>query len=170
MLRPSRSPGALIESPVILAALALWALNDHFFKRSFGGWWTGKLSDVCCLIVIPVILSAGAELLLRRERYARAHRLLAAAAAAAALIMISINVWQPAADAYEWGLGALQWPFRALAALATGDAIPGHAHVKLWMDASDSWTAPAALVPVWLNRRRLNEDDDKVPANDTARP
>lgn len=38
-----------------LAAVAVLAVNDHLLKARFGGWWTGKLSDVAGLAVVAVI-------------------------------------------------------------------------------------------------------------------
>lgn len=155
--------GALLVHPVILGALALWAVNDHWLK-TFGGWLPGKLSDVACLIVIPVLVGGAIELATGR----RGSRWLFGAAALAALIMALINTWAPAAWAYEQGLGLMQWPFHGLAALVRGDGWPGHRSVVLTMDASDLVTLPGSLVPVWLERRRSQLDGDETLASVVA--
>ncbi len=148
-MRRSTEAGALLVHPLVLGALALWALNDHWFK-SVGGWLPGKLSDVACLIVIPVLVGGGVELAFGR----RGGRWLFGAAALAALIMALINTWAPAAWAYEQGLGLMQWPFRGLASVIRGEGWPAHRPVVLTMDPTDLITLPAVLVPVWLERRR----------------
>ena len=42
--------------PITLAALATWIVNDHYLKGAHGGVVTGKLSDVACLIVVPLMM------------------------------------------------------------------------------------------------------------------
>lgn len=155
MFRTPHSRGALIEHPLVLSALVLWALNDHVLKARFANWWTGKLSDVCCVIVIPVLVGAACELVLRRNWQSRAHWMLVASALGVALVMVLINTWPPAGRAYSYGLAGMGWPFRALIAALSGAENPSFAPVRLWMDATDAPTALFALVPVWLSRARL---------------
>ena len=143
------SAGAALTHPLIVLALALWIVNDHLGKAMFPGLLTGKLSDVTSLMVFPLLPVAAWEIRSGGTPTARAFpRGVAAWALAAALVMVTINCVGAAATAYEVGLGAAQWPFRAAWALLRGAAVPGLAPVALTMDPSDAWTIPAALVPI----------------------
>ncbi len=145
--------GGLIEHPVILIALAVWALNDHLWKAAYPGWLTGKLSDVACLIVIPAMVATGIELFTGNSKYA--YRGVVAGAIIAAAVMVLINTVPFAATVYEWGMGVLRWPMDAAWALLQGEPTSGLRPVQLWMDPTDSFTAPAVLVPIWAQRRRM---------------
>ena len=142
-------PGRLLLHPVALIALATWAVNDHLFKV----WWpghpvTGKLSDVASLIVFPLLVGAAFEWAAHiSRRRVRSMPVVVGAALATACVMAAINTWPPAARVYEVGLGALQWPW---AALASGSSEVPLRPVRLWMDATDLFTLPAAAVPTWL--------------------
>ncbi len=41
---------------LFLIGLFLLILNDHFFKAAYGNWFTGKLSDVAGLLILPMFL------------------------------------------------------------------------------------------------------------------
>lgn len=138
--------------PLVLASLGLWALNDHVFKPWFANAWTGKLSDVACLVVVPVLLPAAWEWCTGRTD----RRALMGCAVGAALVMAAINVWEPAARVYEVGLGVVQWPFRALFALGTGGGLAPLREVALTRDPTDLLTLPAAAVPLLLERAALS--------------
>jgi hypothetical protein len=128
-------------------ALALWAINDHYLKAAWGNSFTGKLSDVTSLMVAPSVLAYASAAL----RVGRAHVawLLSFWCLSLALVMIAIKLWEPAADAYRFGLAVLQWPLRCLLSWRLVRLAP----VALAMDASDILTLPAALVPLWLFAR-----------------
>jgi len=137
----------LLLHPVVLASLALWALNDHVLKDALHDGFSGKLSDVTSLVVAPVLgAAATAQLGLAR---ARPTRLIVIWSLVMAFVMASINTWEPAATTYRVGLAAMQWPFRCLATLSLRPL----GQVALTVDPSDLWTLPAALVPVWLALR-----------------
>ncbi|MEM9070406.1 MAG: hypothetical protein AAGE52_18015 [Myxococcota bacterium] len=148
-------PGELIAHPVTMAALALWAVNDHLLKP-LGGELVGKLSDVACLVVVPLIVPAAVELWQSRggRPWTPASRTLWASAAFAAATMIAINTHPGAAWLYERGMGIAQWPLRWAAAILRGEGGVALLPVDLTEDPTDAWTAPAALVPLWLGRRR----------------
>lgn len=155
-MRASHDAGELLTHPAILAALGTWALNDHLLKVRWPGWLSGKLSDVACLIVIPILVGGGVELWRElRGRPARATGWLRAAALVSAVVMVAINTWTPAAAAYERGFAFLQWPLRAIGSLLAGSTETDLRPVILTMDPTDLLTVPAAAVPVWLDRRRL---------------
>jgi hypothetical protein len=42
---------------VTVGAVAVLVLNDHVFKAVVPGWWTGKLSDLAGLVVVPALLA-----------------------------------------------------------------------------------------------------------------
>lgn len=55
-------PPAHLLAPVadwrFLVALALLVVNDQVLKSAYGNWFTGKLSDVAGLVVLPVLAAA----------------------------------------------------------------------------------------------------------------
>jgi hypothetical protein len=154
--------------PLVLLALALLVLNDHVFKAAAAGsrWSTvtGKLSDVCGVFFLPVLLVAGLELAAAlRDRLRRtgpvSDRVLGARptffVALFVAVFFALMKTVPAVGAlYAHALGALQWPVLALAAAASGEAVPGLRPVRHVLDASDVVAVPFAFVVVWLQRQR----------------
>lgn len=47
----------LIFNPVFLICLLILFLNDHFFKFYYTSWFTGKLSDIVGIILLPMLLT-----------------------------------------------------------------------------------------------------------------
>lgn len=47
----------LIFNYVFLGCLAILFLNDHFFKYHYTSWFTGKLSDIVGIILLPMLLT-----------------------------------------------------------------------------------------------------------------
>jgi hypothetical protein len=139
----------LLLHPILIGGLALWLMNDHMGKHAFPTWWSGKLSDAAGLAVFPVVLAAALEPLWRRSRAA----LLWTAACATGSVLLLINTWDVAAESYRWGLGALQWPFRLLAAAAFQLSAPTLLPVQLTMDPTDAVTLPFAAVGPYLHHR-----------------
>lgn len=137
---------ALVTAPAILA-IALLVLNDHVLKARFGTWWTGKLSDVAGLAVFPLLTCAALELAGGRPV---GRRGVVIAAALTGVGFAAIKLWGPAGELYRVGLAAAQWPFRALAALAHGDALPAVGRVQLTADPTDLLALPALAVSIWL--------------------
>jgi|JI9StandDraft_2_1071091.scaffolds.fasta_scaffold06739_2 hypothetical protein len=41
------------RSPIAIAIVALWILNDLVLKQAFGNFWTGKISDITGLVAFP---------------------------------------------------------------------------------------------------------------------
>ena len=54
-MRPANRSAYLLNI-VFLTGLLLLALNDHLFKDLYGNWWTGKLSDVAGVLILPLFL------------------------------------------------------------------------------------------------------------------
>ncbi len=162
-LHPTHVPGRVLLHPVSVTALAVWLVNDHVFKALWPGHLiVGKLSDVASLIAFPLLALAAYEWLgfLLRRRW-DGWPVLVVGCAATAFVMGTINVFPAAADFYETGLGAAQWPFQAVAAVANGHGLPNLRPVQLWMDATDLLTLPCVAVPLylgWRARRALGGD------------
>jgi hypothetical protein len=145
--------------PVSLAAIALLIVNDHVLKAAWPGALTGKLSDLAGLAFFPLLLAAVA----REARPAlRLRPTVAVCALLTALVFAAIKVLPLAGDAYRVGLGALQWPFRALGSLLAGHGVPGLAKVSLTPDVTDLLTLPAVLIAVWLAARCSSGWTEKV--------
>ncbi|MGG5208320.1 hypothetical protein ACQWU4_05180 [Chryseobacterium sp. MIQD13] len=47
----------LILNYIFIGCLVILFLNDHFFKFYYTGWFTGKLSDVVGIILLPMLLT-----------------------------------------------------------------------------------------------------------------
>jgi branched-subunit amino acid permease len=47
----------LILNPAFLICLVVLFLNDHFFKFYYTSWFTGKLSDIAGIILLPMLLT-----------------------------------------------------------------------------------------------------------------
>ena len=147
--RPAAPRDALLH-PVVLAALSLWFLNDHFFKDAWPGLVTSKLSDATGLIVCPLLTLGMYERCYPAAPERARRRVLLVSVLAFALLMLAIKTSDWGAFAYRWGLAALQWPLKAALVVMHEPRIPALRPVMLTMDASDLWTLPSLLVPLWL--------------------
>ncbi len=138
---------AALLHPIVLTAIALLVINDHVLKGAAPGVLTGKLSDVAGMVFFPIFLAALLELFGARHR-----RLVLGCAIATGIVFAATKTIPPAAEAYRIGLGAIQWPFRALLSIVRGDGVPALARVAMTMDPTDLIALPALSVPVWLVR------------------
>ena len=82
------------------------------------------------------------------------------ASLATALVFGAIQLWEPASDAYRYGLAAMQWPFFAVQSWASGEAWPALVPVHLVPDPSDLIALPAALVALGIHRLRERKMND----------
>jgi hypothetical protein len=116
---------------------------------------TGKLSDVAGLIVAPLALQAGWEVVawVSSRWSGPSNRVLALAIVLVGAGFVAIQVPGPAVDAYRVGLGVLQWPFAALAAIVTGSGLPSISPVAATPDLADLLALPA-LGLAWLVGRQ----------------
>jgi len=148
-------PVEALNHPVTLLALAVWLLNDHVLKSLVPSALTGKLSDVACLMVVPLLAPSILELCDRKGQTTPQRRFsfFLLSIAATALVMATINVLDSAATLYRHGLGVAQWPLRCAVSLLSGSGVPSVGTVQLTMDPTDLWTLPATLVPLWLSTR-----------------
>jgi len=154
----SQAPGAALVHPVTLTALFTLALNDHVLKRVCPGWWTGKLSDFAGVVVLPVFTHAMLELAAARIwkkpfDVATGDRWLTACVAASWLAFALPEVWYPAELWFRYGLGAAQWPFRALAAVLSDQALPKVRPVHATADVTDLLALPMGLLAFAVGRR-----------------
>lgn len=144
--RPAPSLDSLLH-PLPLSALALMIVNDHVLKPNHPGWWSGKLSDIAVMALLPFLLLALWDVM--RLQVARLRppdvRMAVVAVIVSMIIFTIIEVVPLGADVYRWGLGGAQWPFRALSAAIASQPIPDLAPVQLTSDPSDLLTLPAAL-------------------------
>jgi hypothetical protein len=155
--RPAARPGDGLLHPVILVALALLILNDQLLKAAWPGVVTGKLSDLAGLIVAPLALQAAWEVgqWITGRWHGPTRLALAVAIIAVGVVFAAVQVWDPASNAYEWVLGAAQWPFRALAASVTGGPMPGVDPAVATADAEDLLALPALAITWWVGGRRI---------------
>jgi hypothetical protein len=140
-------PGAFLLHPLVLAAIAVFIVNDHVLKPAYHGWLTGKLSDVAGLIFFPVLAAAIAEVVIPTARRHLAVALALAVALTGLTFLVMLLV--PAgADAYRWFFGFAQWPFQIVTAVLTGAPVPAVTSVFFAADRTDLITLPALLVPL----------------------
>jgi len=147
-VKPARTAG-------VLAVVVLFA-NDHVLKHAFPGFITGKLSDVAGMIFFPVLLTVLLWALVPASRRTDAahDRLLALACVATAVVFTLTKSTALGNEAYRVGWGALQWPYRALVALAHHRTLPRLIRVVLVRDPSDVLAVPFVLVAYAAARRR----------------
>lgn len=150
--RGGRMPGDWLLSPWVLGAVALLALNDHVLKRSYGNWWTGKLSDAAGMVFFPWFLVCLWELLrwaMRRPWHA-SPSVVHASVAITLLGFSLVNLSHATADLF---VSTVQAVWDLLAALGAGALCPGP--VRHTVDPSDLLATPLLLVPWRLGLRRL---------------
>ncbi len=68
----------------------LLLLNDHVLKAAYGNVWTGKISDVCWLIVAPVVLAALLHAIGLKSRLARGSAMVTVAT-----FFTALQLWPP---------------------------------------------------------------------------
>lgn len=147
-------PGDGFLHPVPLVALVALIVNDHWAKAAWPGFVTGKLSDVAGMVFFPLFLQGLVEVILSLtgRPWGPSRRVLVGCVAATILVFAAVKLG-PLEGVYEWGLGLLQWPFRAAGALVGGRAVPGLVRVDVVADWTDCVALPFALVPLLLRRQ-----------------
>lgn len=142
--------------PVVLASIAVLAVNDHVLKQAFPGLVTGKLSDLAGLAFFPILLVAIGELVWAvTDRWrGPTERALVMAAAAVAAGFVAVKTTAAGALLFGWSLGVAQWPVAALGAVLAGSlpSAPAPAHVVV--DPTDLVALPAVLVGLAVGTRR----------------
>ena len=150
-------PGDGLLHPVALVALVALVVNDQLLKAAWPGPVTGILSDIAGLVVAPLALQAIWEVATwTAGRWTGpSRRVLATAIIAVGVGFALLQLWPPATEAYRIGLGALQWPFAALAAALAGSAPPAARPVVAVGDIEDVLALPALLVSWWAGAARV---------------
>ena len=112
------------------------------------------------LVFFPLFLQGAWELLLTllRRPWRPSLRVLLLAALATGLVFALIQLWPPASEAYRHGLALLQWPFRALWALARAAPLPAVSTVYLHADPSDCLALPALGLAIWAGLKRARRN------------
>ena len=146
----SISPGNGLLDPVAVVALTGLLLNDHVLKAASAGTsWTivtGKLSDFCGVLFLPVLIVAAVEIVAgwRRRFAGPSVRVAVVIAAAVAIFFALMKTIDVVGDVYAFSLGLLQWPPRATAALLSSQALPSVSSVRHVVDPTDTIAVPAA--------------------------
>lgn len=169
------APGAVLLRWPTLAALALLACNDHWWKAAYGSVVTGKLSGVAALVLCPLIAVGAAEVVLGRQLQHRSAVRLAAwtgVGAALAIALTETTAW--GLSGYELLLGALRWPLDAVASLLAGHGLPTVRRAVQHQDLTDLLTLPAAALPAWWlatrhSRVRISHRSGKTGLNSVDR-
>ncbi len=146
--------------PVALLAIAVLLFNDHVGKYAWPGVVTGKVSDFAGLVFFPLFLVSGVELACATARRGAPprNRTLAVCVVLTAVVFTLVQLDTPMTALYRVGLGALQWPARAVAALIGGRALPALAPVAVWPDPTDLLALPALAIAWWLGSARSGGD------------
>jgi hypothetical protein len=141
---------------VPLGALAVLVLNDHWWKRAWPSFVTGKLSDVAGLIFFPLLLQSLWELARAGvgARWGPSRRALLVAVTATVLVFALAKTWPPANAAVRLADAALRWPPRLAWALAHHAPAPPLGSSTLACDPGDLLALPAALLALRVGLRR----------------
>jgi hypothetical protein len=153
-----RPAGAALLHPLAVCCSLVLVANDHVLKQAYPGFVTGKLSDFSGVLLMPLFLHAAFEILHTSLRGqlppARlSNHALASAALLTAVAFALPELGGPCAAAYQSGLGALQWPFRALFALLEEQGLPPLQTVQATADLTDLAALPMALLAYFVGRR-----------------
>ncbi len=143
--------GEAFLHPGCLLALALWWLNDDVLKWRFHNWITGKLSDICCMVVFPVLLLSliqwGHALRGVEWRPGRGHVVLTLVGVGA--LFASVNLSFAVGHVYQVVFAHVLYPF--LIVLEHAAAPPTIRHT---VDPTDLLTLPMLFLTYQLIPRR----------------
>lgn len=135
----------LVRCPWFIGAVTLLVFNDHVLKAEYPGFITGKLSDIAGMVFFPMLLAAIWSAVSPERPSIRVA--LAISAAATSAVFAATKTLPTAGLLYQWGLGALQWPWRALSEWSGLDGhLPSIAPVRLVQDTTDLFALPFVLV------------------------
>jgi hypothetical protein len=153
-------PGSGLLEPLAILAVIVLVLNDHWLKRLYPGWITGKLSDIAGLVFFPLLLQAFWELTASafRRPWKPSPRVLMVCLIITAIAFTLSKTWIPAAQAYRVGLAMLQWPFRALGAVVRGTVIAKPTRVIFARDPTDLIALPALWLAWRIGTARIQRD------------
>ncbi len=130
--------------PVVLAAIGLLVINDHFLKAAWPGLVTGKLSDLAGLLFFPLLLQALWEvgLTVIGRPHAPSRLVLVVSIVVTAVVFSVVQLVPLAADAYSQLLGQAQWVVASLLGRAGSEPVP----VQVTADPTDLIALPVLLL------------------------
>lgn len=150
--------------PITVACFVLLVLNDHWLKQDHPGWLSGKLSDVAFMVLAPLWLFAAwarlASWLHRGDSPSLRQRVLWACLLliGVTLVLMETTAWGD--WLYRYGLGALQFPFRALANWVLYAKATNFHPVEATRDLTDLYCLPILAVAYWIGQRSVKEPSD----------
>ena len=149
--------GDALLHPLVLLAIAVLVVNDHWLKAAWPGPITGKLSDFAGLLFFPLFLQAMWEVgsaTVGRPSVGSRGLLLVVVVLAGALFS-AVQLVPTATEAYEVGLGTLQWLAGLVpSALLGRPPQAGPVPVVLTPDPTDLVALPMLLIAYRLGLRR----------------
>jgi hypothetical protein len=137
--RPFVAGGAMLH-PVCLLALGTWWLNDAVLKARYHNWLTGKLSDLACMVVFPVLVLCVVQVLgsLGNARWQPRREHVLSTVFGVGLLFAGINLSENVGEVYKQVFAWVLYPF--LLVLEGSGRMPIISHTQ---DASDLMTLPA---------------------------
>jgi hypothetical protein len=161
MKRVPASPaqaGDLMLDPMILLALSTLVVNDHVLKGVGPAPLTGILSGIAGLVLMPVVLVAGAELILsaRGRWLAPAMGPMLASCLAVGCAYALVELVPAATELYRWTWGIIQWPVSAVIELAGSRSLSDVVPVRAVADPLDLLALPVLAIPVMIQARRAS--------------
>ena len=144
--------------PMALAGLATLLLNDHVLKVHAPSPMTGILSGFAGILIFPLVLQAGWEMVAAVSGRWNGPSLsvIVLACVATGIGYAAVEMYPPAADAYRYGLGALQWPASAVIALLDHQHLPPLVPVLAVADPYDLLALPFLAIPLLLGLPRAS--------------
>jgi hypothetical protein len=168
MRRSSQVPlqaGDLLLEPASLVAMAVLVVNDHILKGVGPAQLTGLLSGIAGLVLMPALLTAGAEMVTSlRGRWRKPElRPMLVACLLVGAAYAAVELFPFATETYRWTWGALQWPVASILAVVEGGAVPGIVSVQAVADPWDLLALPALAVPLLVQARRVTAASGTLP-------
>jgi hypothetical protein len=150
-------PGDGLLHAVPIGALIILLLNDHWWKRAYPSFVTGKLSDVAGLIFFPLLLQALGELARAGAgaAWGPSKRALLIAGFATAVVFGLAKTWAPMNTLLSAGAALVRWPAQLAWALAHHAPVPPLGRSSLVRDPTDLAALPAVLVSLRVGLRRI---------------
>lgn len=148
---------APLVHPITVACFALLLVNDHWLKPEHPGWLSGKLSDVAFMVLAPLWLFAvWGRLACRRHPGLADGSRQRALWACLLLIGVTLVLMETTAWGdwlYRYGLGALQYPLRAVVGWLLHTEWPEFRAVQATRDLTDLLCLPFLAVAHWIGKQ-----------------
>ena len=143
--------GRAMLHPGCLLALGVWWLNDDVLKARYHNWLTGKLSDLACMVVFPVLVLCVIQLAqsLRGVCWLPSRAQVLVTVVGVGLVFAGINLSATVGSAYQAVFARVLQPF--LFVFHGIDGLPAIGHTR---DPTDLLALPGLLFAYWLAPRR----------------